>query len=114
MIARGEVVWADFGAPRGSEPTKRRPCIVVQADWLTRSDLNTVLTVPLTSTTAAGRFPGNVLIPTEASGLDRDSVADVTQVGPVSREFLEPYATGTLPTYLMTEVENGVRLVLGL
>jgi mRNA interferase MazF len=114
VIARGDVVWADFGAPRGSEPAKRRPCIVLQADWLNRSDVNTVITVPLTSNTALGRFPGNVLVPTEASGLDRDSVANVTHVGPVSREYLDPFATGTLPTYLLTEVENGVRLTLGL
>ncbi len=67
----------------------------------------------MTSNTQLEAFPGNVLIPAEASGLERDSVAVVSQVGPVGREFLDPYAAGHVPAYLLSEIGSGIRLVLG-
>ncbi|MFT4136690.1 type II toxin-antitoxin system PemK/MazF family toxin [Microbacterium sp.] len=114
MIAHGDIVWVDFGSPRGSEPAKVRPAIVMQEDWLLASDIATVLVVPLTSNLALEGFPGNVLVPADASGLDRDSVAVVSQVGPVSREFLDPYPAGHLPGYLGSRVAAGIRLVMGI
>ncbi|MCU1476627.1 MAG: transcription elongation factor GreAB [Subtercola sp.] len=113
VTARGDVVWVDFGSPRGSEPAKIRPAIVVQEDWLLATSIATVQVVPLTSNTALEAFPGNVLLPAEASGLEKDSVAVVSQVGPVSREFLQPYAAGHVPAYLLAEIASGIRLVLG-
>lgn len=114
MIHRGDVVWVDFGLPRGSEPAKVRPAVVMQEDWLLATDIRTALVVPLTSNTALAAFPGNVLVTGEASGLAKDSVALVSQLGPVSREFLEPYPAGRIPGYLMTEIATGVRLVTGI
>ncbi|MFD4422457.1 type II toxin-antitoxin system PemK/MazF family toxin [Agromyces sp. NPDC058484] len=114
VIAHGDVVWVDFGSPRGSEPAKRRPAIVMQEDWLLATEMTTVLVVPLTSNVALEAFPGNVLIPVDASGLGKDSVAVVSQVGPVSREFLEPYPTGHLPNYVLSKIADGIRLVLGI
>lgn len=113
MISRGAVVWVDFGFPRGSEPAKVRPAVIMQEDWLLATDIATVQVVPLTSNTALEAFPGNVLVPVEASGLDKDSVAVVSQVGPVSREFLDPYPVGRLPPYLLASIGAGVRLTLG-
>lgn len=114
MIERGDVVWTDFGQPRGSEPAKIRPAVVIQENWLLATDINTVLVVPLTSNTAQQAFPGNVFVPAEASGLEKDSVALVTQIGPVSREFLEPHAIGRVPVHLLGEIGTGVRLVAGI
>lgn len=114
MISHGDVVWVDFGSPRGSEPAKRRPAVVLQEDWLLSSQIATVLVVPLTSNVALEAFPGNVLIPVEASGLGKDSVAVVSQVGPVSREFLEPFPVGHVPSYVFSKIADGVRLVMGI
>lgn len=114
MIRRGDIAWVDFGAPRGSQPAKRRPAVVVQDDWLLDSQIGTVLVVPLTSNTDLERFPGNALLPAEATGLDRDSVAVVSQVGPVSREFLDPFPAGTVPGYLLATITSGIKLVLGM
>lgn len=113
MIRRGDVVGVDFGVPRGSAPAKIRPAVVIQEDWLLDTDIATVLLVPLTSNVSLEAFPGNVLIPTEASGLDRDSVAVVSQSGPVSREFVQSYPVGHLPAYLLTKIAAGIRLVTG-
>lgn len=114
MIHHGDVVWVDFGSPRGSEPAKVRPAVVMQEDWLLATDIRTALVVPLTSNTALEAFPGNVLVAAEASGLEKDSVAVVSQLGPVSREFIEPHPAGHIPGYLMTEIAAGVRLVTGI
>ena len=110
MISHGDVVWVDFGHPRGSEPAKVRPAVVMQADWLLATTINTVMVVPLTSNTALQDFPGNVLVPVEASGLEKQSVAVVSQFGPVSREFLDPHPVGHLPGYLIAKIAEGIRL----
>lgn len=114
VIAHGDVVWVDFGSPRGSEPAKRRPAVVMQEDWLLATQIATVLVVPLTSNVALEAFPGNVLVPVDASGLGKDSVAIVSQVGPVSREFLEPFPVGHVPGYVLSKVADGIRLVMGI
>lgn len=66
VISHGDVVWVDFGVPRGSEPARIRPAVVME-DWLLASDVATVLVVPVTSNTALEAFPGNVLLPSAAS-----------------------------------------------
>ncbi len=114
VIAHGDVVWVDFGSPRGSEPAKRRPAVVMQEDWLLATQIATVLVVPLTSNVALEAFPGNVLVPVDASGLGKDSVAIVSQVGPVSREFLEPFPVGHVPSYVLSKIADGIRLVMGI
>ncbi|PYY32720.1 hypothetical protein DEJ16_09670 [Curtobacterium sp. MCJR17_055] len=86
----------------------------MQQDWLLASDIATVLVVPLTSDTALEAFRGNVFVPRETSGSEKDSVAVVSQIGPVSREYLDPYPAGRLPTYLLREVGAGARLVTGI
>lgn len=114
VIRLGDVVWVDFGAGRGSEPAKTRPALVVQANWLLDTGIATVLVIPMTSNTDLEVFPGNVLVPAEASGLDRDSVVLVTQIGPIDRRFVEPYAVGHVPAYVLSAVSNGLRLISGL
>ena len=114
VIAHGDVVWVDFGSPRGSEPAKRRPAVVMQEDWLLATQIATILVVPLTSNLALEAFPGNVLVPVDASGLGKDSVAIVSQVGPVSREFLEPFPVGHVPSYVLSKIADGIRLVKGI
>jgi mRNA interferase MazF len=114
VIRRGDVVWVDFGEPRGSEPAKVRPAVIVQEDWLLASAIQTALVVPLTSNARLAKFPGNVLIPEEASGLDKPSVALVSQLGPVDRTFLDPYPAGHIPGFLLSEIAAGIRLVAGI
>ena len=52
-------------------------------------------------------------MPVEASGLEKDSVAVVSQLGPVSREFIDPYPVGHLPAYVLAKIAAGIRLVTG-
>ena len=113
VIERGTVWWAELSEPRGSEPGDRRPLIIVQADVFNRSRIRTVLGVILTSNLRLLDAPGNVLVPAARSGLPRDSVANISQVVTLDRDFLlEP--VGKLDAKLLRQVEQGLRLVLGL
>ena len=113
VIERGQVWWADLGEPAGSEPGFRRPVLIVQSDAFNRSRLRTVLAVVLTSNVRLVDAPGNVLIPAKAAGLPKDSVANVSQVITLDRDFLAEPA-GRLRGQLLKDVENGLRLVLAL
>jgi mRNA interferase MazF len=113
VIERGQIWWADFGEPAGSEPGFRRPVLVVQSDAFNRSRLRTVVAVVLTSNLRLVEAPGNVLVPAKTSGLPKDSVANVSQIITVDRDFLSDPA-GRIRGQLLKDVENGLRLVLSL
>ena len=80
VIQRRETWWADLEEPKGSEPAFRGPVLIVQADAFNRSRLRTVVAVVLTSNTRLLDAPGNMLLPSKATGLPRDSVVNVTQI----------------------------------
>jgi mRNA interferase MazF len=113
VISRGEIWWADLGAPTGSEPGYRRPVLVVQDDAFNRSRIDTVVVIALTSNLGLARAPGNLLLPARTSGLPKDSVVNVSQVVTLDRERLLESA-GRVSGRLMAEVEMGLRLVLSL
>lgn len=113
MIARGDVWWADLGSPRGSAPAFRRPVLVVSDDRYNASRLQTVTVVVLTSTARLAALPGNVAVAAELSGLEKDSVVNVTQVATIDRDALE-HRAGQVPTWLMTQVDDGLRRALAL
>lgn len=113
VVERGQIWWADLGEPDGSEPGFRRPVLVVQSDAFNRSRLRTVLAVVLTSNLRLVEAPGNVLMPAKVAGLPKDSVANVSQIITVDRDFLSEPA-GHIRGQLLRDVESGLRLVLNL
>ncbi|MEZ5286081.1 MAG: type II toxin-antitoxin system PemK/MazF family toxin [Vicinamibacterales bacterium] len=113
VVERGQIWWADLDAPDGSEPGFRRPVLVMQSDAFNRSRIRTVVAVALTSNLRLVEAPGNVLIPARTSGLPKDSVANVSQIVTLDKQYLTELA-GRLRGSLLTDVETGMRLVLGL
>ena len=113
VVERGELWWADLGEPEGAEPGFRRPVLVVQAEAFNRSRLQTVICTVLTSNLRLVDAPGNVLLPAKATGLPKDSVANVSQLITIDRDFLTEKA-GRLRGQLLKDVESGLRLVLAL
>ena len=114
MVVEREQIWvADLGEPEGSEPGYGRPVLVLQSDAFNRSRLHTVIAVVLSTNLRLVDAPGNVLVPAKASGLRKDSVANVSQIITVDRDFLMELA-GRLRGHFLKDVENGLRLVLGL
>lgn len=113
VVERGEVWWADLGEPDGSEPGYRRPVVIVQSDAFNRSRLRTVIAVALMTNLRLVEAPGNVLVPAKATGLAKDSVANVSQVITVDQDFLLERA-GRIRGQLLKDIDSGLRLVLAL
>jgi mRNA interferase MazF len=111
-IAQGEVWWADLPEPTGSGPGFRRPVVVVQGDALNRSRIATVVCVPVTSNLKWATAPGNVLLPARATGLPKESVANVSQLVTLNKTDLTE-RTGKLTRSQLELVLSGVDVVLG-
>jgi mRNA interferase MazF len=112
VIAQGDVCWADLPEPVGSGPGFRRPVLVIQGDAFNRSRIATVVCVPLTSNLRWAEAPGNVPLPARASGLSKDSVANVSQVVTLDRGVLTE-RVGRISKRQLELVLSGLDLVLG-
>lgn len=113
MIQRGDIRWVDLGEPDGSRSAKRRPVLVVQAEPYNTSRLATVVAAVITSNTRLATMPGNVFLPSVATGLPKDSVVNVSALVTLNKTDLEPLA-GRVPDELMRRVDNGLRRLLAL
>lgn len=112
VISQGEIWWADLGDPVGSAPGYRRPVLVVQGDAINRSRIATALCVLLTSNLKWAQAPGNVLLKASATGLDRDSVANVSLLVAVDKSLLAE-RTGKISQRKLELVLAGIDVVLG-
>lgn len=112
VIGQGEVWWADLGEPAGSGPGYRRPVVVVQCDALNRSRIGTVVCVPLTSSLKWAEAPGNVLLTARATGLSRESVANVSLIVAIDRRQMTE-RVAKLPHRQLDLVFAGIDIVLG-
>jgi len=112
VISQGEVWWADLGEPNGAGPGFRRPVVVVQGDGLNRSRIATVVCVPLTSNLRWANAPGNVALSSRATGLPKESVANVSQVIAIDRDLLGE-CVGKLSQAKLQLILVGIDTVLG-
>jgi mRNA interferase MazF len=108
VIERGGICWLTADRPAGS-----RPVLVLQSEAFNRSRIPTVLVAPLAQDQRLGDAPGNVVLTRSATGLPRDTVVVVSQLAAVDRARLRE-TPARLEGPVMTLVEEGVRLVLGL
>jgi mRNA interferase MazF len=112
VVGQGDVWWADLDAPSGSAPGHRRPVVVVQADTFNRSALRTVVAVALTSNLRWADAPGNVKLTARATGLPRESVANVSQLVTLDKSTLTE-RVGKVPAAKLELVLAGIDVVLG-
>ncbi len=112
VISQGDVWWADLAEPIGSGPGFRRPVVVVQADTFNLSTLQTVVCVALTTNIRWADAPGNVLFTARATGLLRDSVANVSQIVTLDRTSLTE-RVGRLSRLKLELLVSGIELMLG-
>ena len=109
-MTRGDIYMLDFGIPFGSEPGRRRPVVIIQADKENLDNLNTKVIVPLTSNTINADLRGNVFLPKKESGLSKDSVALIHQIIVVDKiRFEEKIAK--LPKNLLSKIEEEIDYV---
>lgn len=84
----------------------------MQSDSFNRSRISTVVCVPLTSNMRWAEAPGNVQLDSAATGLPKDSVANVSQIVSLDRAILTERA-GHLPQGKLELVLYGIDVVLG-
>jgi mRNA interferase MazF len=113
---RGDIVLVELPPPVGPAGTEQygtRPAIVVQ-EKASFENLSTVLIVPLTSRLSAARFPGSFLVsPTNANGLDLESVVLAHQLRAVDKRRIRR-VIGRLADDQMAVLEAEVRRLLHL
>jgi len=112
-MRRGEIWWADLPEPAGSAPGFRRPVLIVQADEFNRSNIRTVIAAVITSNISLADAPGNVTLSKRSTGLNKESVANVSQIITLDKSFLTK-RVGRLSGEKLKAVEEGLRLVFAL
>lgn len=110
-MKRGEIWWASLEEPRGSEPGYRRPVIIISSNSFNESFINTVTVVAITSNLRLVDAPGNFKLIKSKSGLDKDSVVNVSQLLTLDKSFLTEQV-GKLNSTQVNQLNDGLRLAL--
>jgi len=113
VIRRGEIWWASLPAAVGSGPGFRRPVLVVQANSFNDSAIRTVICAVITANLHLAKAPGNVQLGRRASGLNKESVVNVSQLVTLDKRFLTEHVSDVAPASLRS-VDAGLRLALAL
>jgi mRNA interferase MazF len=87
--------------------------LIIQADVYNDSALRTTVVAAFTSNQRLGAVPGNVDMPAERTGLDRDSVLNVSSLLTVDESALLELV-GSIDDGLLEQVDAGLRRVLDL
>jgi len=112
-MTRGEIWWADYGIPYGSEPGYRRPVIILQNDFFNNSKINTTVVVPLSSNLLLANVPGNIYLEKRELRLGKDSAILVSQIGVIDKERLIEKIS-KINSEIMVKIENNILFVLGI
>ena len=86
-VRQGELYWLRFGG-QGSEPSGRRPAVVIQHDRFNRSAIQTTIVAAVTSNLNMAGVPGNVRLRKGEGNLRRASVVNVTHIRTIDRDKL--------------------------
>ena len=113
VIRRGDIYWVDFSPGKGSEPTGRRPGLVIQCDALNESKLNTVVVLAITSNLKFSELPGNVVLAKGEANMPKRCVINATQLKSVDKSSLVG-KTGSLSQEKMEQVVAGLKLVINI
>jgi mRNA interferase MazF len=113
VIRHGSIYWIDFSPGKGSEPTGRRPGLVIQNNALNDSKINTVIVLAITSTLKYGDLPGNVSLKKGESNMPKSCVINATQIKSVDKRSLKE-KIGTLSGEKISEVMEGLKLVMSI
>ena len=112
-MIRGELWWADFGIPFGSEPGYKRPVLIIQNDFFNNSKINTTIVIPLTKNLTFADAPGNILINKHESKLKKDSVIIISQIEVIDRQRLIEKIT-KIDREMIEKIENNILFILGI
>lgn len=112
IITRGEIWVSDLRPGLGGEIAKKRPVIVISSNPI-NTFYSTVIVIPLTSQKYQVIGPERIALLIADTGLVKDSFALVTQMRAIDKRRLIK-KSGSLSKKKMLEIEESLKLVLGL
>lgn len=111
-VKRGDIWLIDLNPVRGGEQRGIRPCLVISNDVVNKY-APTICVIPFTSNLAGQRFPINVVLTRDDTGLKVDSLLLCGQIRTVAKErLLRKLASVKAERTL--DIEKALRLYLGL
>jgi mRNA interferase MazF len=113
VLQRGFLYIVDFNPPIRTKPGKLRPALVLQSDLINQAGYPS--TIVITTTTRLINDPGilRLRLAKGEGGLDQESDLLLGQVIAVANSSFRR-AIGSISRSLMEEVEQRVRIILGL
>jgi mRNA interferase MazF len=116
VIRRGDIYLVDLEPVRGAEANKRRPAVIVSNEAANQTALRlgrgVITVIPVTSNLERV-YQFQVFLPAAATGLNRDSKAQAEQIRSIAVGRLGD-RLGVVPNALMLDIEDALRLHLGL
>ena len=109
-MIKGEIWWAILPSPRGSEPGKKRPVLVIQGDNFNRSSISTVICAVITSNINIANAPANIILEKTDSGLDKTSVINFSQIITLDKSFFTDLVS-MLSRPIITKVNKSIKLI---
>lgn len=113
MRRRGEIWLADLNPPRGTEPGKTRPVLIVQCQALLDADHPSTLIVPLTTSLVDEAEPLRVRVPAGGK-IKRNSDLLIDQLRAIDNRRLVQGPLARLPRTLMERVDSALAEVMDL
>jgi mRNA interferase MazF len=110
-VRRGDVVVVRLDPAEGNEMKKTRPAVVVQND-VGNENSSTTIVAPATGTYKGYLF--EVLIEASDSPFEKDSSVRLDQIRVVSIQSRIQSVVGTLDAPTMAEIDEALKLSLGL
>lgn len=110
---RGEIWWLDFSPTEGRERRGDRPALIIADDRFSASPAE--LTIALPMTTTRRNIPWHVEVSAgQAPGLNGAGFIMCDQVRTVSRKRLRRRAAAYIDASLLAQVEDRLRILMGL
>ena len=110
-MIKGEIWWANLPIPRGSEPGKNRPVLVIQADTFNRSAIQTIICAAITTNISLAYAPGNILLEKSDSGLEKPSAINFSQILTIDKGYFTELVS-MLPKNILKKVNQSLKMVL--
>ena len=108
-MIKGEIWWAHLPYPRGSEPAKKRPVLIIQGDAFNRSNINTVVCVVITSNLHFASSPASLLLEKNVSKLPATSVANFSQIVTVDKSYFISQVS-MVPKPILEKIDECIKI----
>lgn len=111
MYKRLDLWWVDLNPTKGAETRKKRPCVILQSNWLNEAS-RTLLVAPLLPHHRDWPFVVN-LIPSSNNGLDKERHINIKQIRSVDISRLDNHH-GEIEEKYQDPINDALKLVFSI